>query len=198
MASTITESSILSSYLLEPASLPTILPYSQFLALFPSQHRSNPQIKLLYRDLQFLRNVDIDVVQENIATECKRGDHMKVEMLRQLHAEGKKQGESTEQREVDIDMQLFGPAGSLPRRDRQHTVESLLRDMEHACQQLEAETQHMETEAEEVLRHVKETVGALSDLRYGKFAKAPGVEVGGLEGEVVKALKGLEDACNPV
>jgi hypothetical protein len=45
---------------------------------------------------------------------------------------------------------------------------------------------------------MKETVGALSDLRYGKFAKAPGVEIGGLEGEVVKALKGLEYACNPV
>jgi centromere-localized protein 2 len=70
--------------------------------------------------------------------------------------------------------------------------------MEHACQQLEAETQYMETEVEEVLRHMKETVGALSDLRYGKFAKAPGVQVGSLEGEVVRALKGLEDACDHV
>jgi centromere-localized protein 2 len=196
MTPTITESSILTSYLLEPASLPTILPYAQFLALFPSQHRSNPQIKLLYRDLQFLRTVDMDIVQENIAAECKRGDRMKVEMLRQLHADGKRQGESGSQREVEMDMQLFGPAGSLTRRDRRHTMDSLLQDMEHACEQLAAATQHAEAEAEEILWHVKETVGALSDLRYGKFARAPSMEVGGMEGEVLEALKGLEDACS--
>jgi centromere-localized protein 2 len=198
MAPTITELSMLTSYLLEPASLPTILPYAQFLALFPSQHRSNPQIKLLYRDLQFLRTIDMDVVQENIAAECKRGDRMKVEMLRQLQADGRREDKSGERREVEIDMQLFGAAGSLSGRDRRHTTDSLLRDMEHTCQQLEAEAQHTKVEAEEVLRHMKETVGALSDLRYGKFAKAPSMEVGGMEGEVVKALRGLEEACNRV
>lgn len=187
---------MLTSYLLEPASLPTILPYSQFLALFPSQHRSNPQIKLLYRDLQFLRTVDMDIVQENIAAECKRGDRIKVEMLRQLHADGKRQSELGDQREMEIDMQLFGPTGSLPRRGRRHTMDSLLRDMEDTCQQLETETQQAEAEAEEVLRHMKDTVGALSDLRYGKFAKAPSVEDEGMEGEVVKALKGFEEACS--
>jgi centromere-localized protein 2 len=138
------------------------------------------------------------VVQENIAAECKRGDRMKVEMLRQLHADGKRQGESGDQREVEMDVQLFGPAGSLSRKDRRHTMDSLLHEMEHTCHELEAETQHAEAEAEEVLRHMKETVGALSDLRYGKFAKAPSMEVGGMEGEVVKALKGLEEACNQV
>ena len=198
MPPTITESSMLISYLLEPASLPTILPYSQFLAFFPTQHRSSPQIKLLYRDLQFLRTVDMDVVDGNIAGECKRGDGMKVEMLRQLHADGKRQGELGDQREVEMDMQLFGPAGSVHRRDRRHTMDSLLQDMEHTCQHLEADTQHAEAEAEEVLRHVKETVGALSELRYGKFAKAPSLEVGGVEGKVVNALKGLEEACDQV
>jgi centromere-localized protein 2 len=198
MAPAITESSLLTSYLLEAASLPTMLPYQQFLALFPSHHRSNPQIKLLYRELQFLRTVDMDVVQENIAAECKRGDRMKVEMLRQLHADGKRQADLGEQREVEIDMQLFGPAGSLSRRDRRHTMNSLLEDMERTCRQLETETQHAEIEAEDVLRHMKETVGALSDLRYGKFAKAPGMEAGGMEEEVVKALKGLEEACSQV
>lgn len=196
MARTITESSILTSYLLEPASLPTILPYAQFLALFPSQHRSNPQIKLLYRDLQFLRTVDMDVVQENIAAECKRGDRMKVEMLRQLHADGKRQDESGAQREVEMDMQLFGPAGALSRRDRRHTMDSLLQDMEHACEELEAARQRAEAEAEEMLRHMEETVGALSDLRYGKFARAASTEIGGMEGEVLEALKGLQEACS--
>ena len=187
---------MLTSYLLEPASLPTVLPFSQFLALFPTQQRSNPQVKLLYRDLQFLRTVDIDVVQENIAAECKRGDRMKVEMLRQLHAEGKRQGELGDQREVEMDVQLFGPTGSLQQRDKRHTMASLLHDMEHTCEHLEAESQQTEAEAEELLRHMKETIGALSDLRYGKFAKGPSMEVGGMEGEVVKALKGLEEACN--
>ena len=196
MAPTITESSIFTSYLLEPASLPTILPYAEFLALFPSQHRSNPQIKLLYRDLQFLRTVDMDVVQENIAAECKRGDRMKVEMLRQLHADGKRRDEAATQPEVEIDMQLLGPTGGLPTRDSRHTMDSLLQDMEHTCEQLEAASQDAETEAEEILQHMKETVGALSDLRYGKFVRAPSAEIGGLEGEVLEALKGLQETCS--
>lgn len=140
----------------------------------------------------------MDVIQQNIAAECKRGDRMKVEMLRQLHTDRKKQDESAEQQEVDMDMQFFGPAGSLSTRDRRHTMDSLLHDMEQACQQLATETQHAEAEAEEVLRHMKETVGALSGLRYGKFARASGMEGGCVEDEVVKALKGLAEACSQV
>ena len=196
MAPTITESSILTSYLLEQASLPAFVPFAQFQAMFPPQQRSNPQVKLLYRDLQFLRTVDRDEVQGNIAAECKRGDRTKVEMLRQLQAESKGQGELGDEREVEMDMQLFGPAGSVPRRDRRHTTATLLEDMAHACQQLEAETQKAESEAEELLGQMRETIGALSDLRYGKFAKPRSMEMGGVEGEVVRALKGLEEACH--
>ena len=196
MAPSSTESEILASYLLEPASLPTILPYSQFLTLFPSQYRSNPQVKLLYRDLQFLRSVDIDVIQDNIAQECKKGDRMKVDMLRALHAGEKNWSTSEEQHEVEMDLQLFGPAGSLPARDRRHTVDSLLREMEYTCRHLELEAQQAGTKAKEMLRHTQETVGGLSDLRYGKFAKTPSMEMGRMEGEVVKALRGLEDACD--
>lgn len=198
MAPTTTESNILRTYLLEPASLPTILSYSHFLALFPTQHRENSQIQVLYRDLQFLRTVDMDVVQENIAAECKKGDRMKLELLRAQQVDGRNHGGTGEYRAADMDMQLFGPAGSLPKRDRRHSVDSLLREMEHICQELETEAQHVESEAGEVLRHMQEIVGGLSDLRYGKFAKTPSMEIGGMEGEVVVALKSLEDVCDRV
>ena len=121
---------------------------------------------------------------------------MKVDMLRALHAGGKNSVAAEEHCEVEMDLQLFGPAGSLPTRDRRHTMDSLLHELEYTCRQLESEAQQAGAEAEEILRHMQETVGGLSDLRYGKFAKTPSKEMGGMEGEVVKALKGLEDACD--
>ena len=46
------------------------------------------------------------------------------------------------------------------------------------------------------LAKMQETVGNLSDLRYGKFAKVAGAEAGdGLEKRVVQSLKTLEQAC---
>ena len=57
--------------------------------------------------------------------------------------------------------------------------------MEDAATQLEAEIQHTEAEAEAVLAQIQETVGQLSDLRYGKFSP-------GREGEAEKALGAFE------
>jgi len=82
-----TESTILTSLLLPPAPLPTILPLQKFTALFPPSARSHPQIPLLYRDLQHQRALDIDTVRRNIAAEVKRGEGQKREVARQRRRE---------------------------------------------------------------------------------------------------------------
>ena len=57
--------------------------------------------------------------------------------------------------------------------------------MENAATQLEAEIRHIEAEAETLLGQMQETVGGLSDLRYGKFSP-------GREGEAERALGAFE------
>ena len=218
-----TEHQILTSYLLNPASLPTILSLDQFRNLFPNKFREHPQIKRLYRDLQFLRSVDIDNVRENIAQEVRRGDRMKVEMWRSLRAgqkaedtvmgegftrNGTKQDDPNsesdieaekeiEQTEMQLDTMLFGQAGSVARPPSQlHSLESLLGEMETAAEVLEAEAKAAEVEMQALVAGIQETVSSLSDLRYGTFAR-----VGGSDGEadvgeeVKKALQRLENTC---
>ncbi len=64
-----TESTILSSYLLNPGRFPAVITLDEFTALFPRAHQSSPQIRALYRDLQHQRNALLDVVSENIRDE---------------------------------------------------------------------------------------------------------------------------------
>ena len=209
MAPHITETSILQSYLLPPASLPNILSFSQFQQLFPASNRSHPHIKTLYRDLQFLRSVDADVVRENIDAETRKSTSIRRDMLRGLQVERKSDPSQGRNRKRDgdeqgidpdveaaIDVQLFGPLGMLPKCDRYHDAETLLAEMETACEALERESDLSQQEADMTLASMQETVGNLSDLRYGKFAKIAGSETGGgLEKSVVQSLKALEYAC---
>lgn len=221
-----TESQILSSYLLNPASLPTMLSLDQFRNLLPTRFRTHPRTKLLYRDLQFLRSVDIDNVRENIVHEVRKGDRMKVEMWRALKA-GQKNGivitgegiqtgvkgnsvtgvdgqvaQQTEQVEMQLDGVLFGPTGSTAPtssgRSQLHSLETLLEAMEKASDVLEVEARTAEEEAEGLVQEIRETIGALSDLRYSSFAHVGGVDGGGTSNigdEVKTALKRLESVC---
>ena len=191
-----TESSILASYLLAPASLATFLSFEQFRLLFPNAQRLNPQLKLLYRDLQFLRTVDIDVIRENITAECRKGERQKGDVRRALHVKSQNGAvEGVEQIEVEMDIQLFGSNGSLPQRTKGHTMPSMLGEMDKACHELKAEATNAAAEAQTILNHVQEIVGGLSDLRYGKFARVPGVGNEGLEKEVIMRLRALGNTC---
>ena len=193
----LSEHAILTDYLIPPASFPTILSLAQFTLLFPASVRFNPQVKHLYRDLQFLRKVGVDLIRQNIDRECQQGQRMKKELLRALRMDvinGHEYGEYHD-REIDIDVQLFGPTGNLPRRDRGHNVDTVLQEMERACQALQVDADRTEAEAGRIFGNMSETINGLSDLRYGKFARMPGTEESGVEGEVKEALAGLEDAC---
>jgi len=69
-----TEATILSTFLLPPAPLASIISLKAFTELFPRSQQSSPEIKALYRDLQHQRARLTDAVIKNIAAEAKRGN----------------------------------------------------------------------------------------------------------------------------
>jgi centromere-localized protein 2 len=68
-----TESQLLSSFLLPPTPLALYLSLTDFRALFPSKHRNDATVELLYRELQHQVAVGADEVKRNIATEAEQG-----------------------------------------------------------------------------------------------------------------------------
>ena len=70
-----TETQILSSFLLSRASLKDIITLRDFTDLFPRDKRSNPQIRLLYRELQLARNRQLDHVKRKIKHEALSGSN---------------------------------------------------------------------------------------------------------------------------
>ena len=78
-----TESTILSTFLLQPASLPTIMTLKSFTDLFPRPQQSSPQIKKLYRDLQHQRARVLDKIASNIDKEVQRGMEQRRQVIRQ-------------------------------------------------------------------------------------------------------------------
>lgn len=81
-------------------------------------------------------------------------------------------------------------------RKTPHTLQTVHSSIEDACQSLEAQIVEMEKERAQTLAEVQEAVGALSDLRHGRFAQsASGEDIGD---EALAALKRLEAVCtNP-
>lgn len=88
-----TEQTILSTFLLAPSPLPTILPLAQFTALFPRSEQSSPEIKRLYRSLQHRRALVTDSVAQNIEEEVKRGKGQRRAVVRLRRAEEKEAGD---------------------------------------------------------------------------------------------------------
>lgn len=189
------EESILSNFLLSPASLPTIISLQKFTELFPRRLQSHPQIKVLYRELQELRSQDMDAVTEHILDEAKEGARQRADLLRAARVSGVDGFSDNDRREVDMDLQLFGSASNTTERVGFHSYSSLISEMENACSTLEQEIEATERDAASTLSEMKKTISELSDLRYGKFNK-PGMTVDDLVGETVRGLKSLQEACD--
>ena len=81
-------------------------------------------------------------------------------------------------------------------RKTPHTLQTVHSSIEDACQSLEAQIAEMEEENRRALAEVQEAVGALSDLRHGRFAQpASGEDLGK---EVLATLRRLGAVCeNP-
>ncbi|KAH9893839.1 Cnl2/NKP2 family protein-domain-containing protein [Xylariomycetidae sp. FL2044] len=179
-----TEATILRNYLLLPARLPTIISLQDFTALFPKSQQSSPQIRSLYRDLQLHRNAIVDNVSDKIDAEVKQG-----KALRRAVVKERREAEHEEQDdEIEIERMLFGPTSStmIP---KQHNLLTILPDMDDATTDLEQEIQKLEEEEAELLDSIRQTVGNMSDLRYGRLANSK------LTAEVMDALSGLQAAC---
>jgi centromere-localized protein 2 len=78
-------------------------------------------------------------------------------------------------------------------RKKPHTLSSVHASIEEACQSLELQIAEVDEENDRALAEVQDIVGALSDLRHGRFAQpASGEDLGE---EVLAALRRLEAVC---
>ncbi|RBR03954.1 uncharacterized protein FIESC28_11655 [Fusarium coffeatum] len=178
-----TEAELLANYLIQPSTLTAITTLEQFKALFPRPLQSSPQVRSLFRDLQAQRADVLDQVAENIADEAKRGLAMRREVVR-----AKREAEREDiDAEIEIERALFGDASGAA--SAKHTLHSAIPELEGAVGALEAEIEKLQEEEAALLESVQQTVGALSDLRYGKFSN------GQISDEVIDGLKHVEAAC---
>ncbi|KAJ6008171.1 Kinetochore subunit NKP2 [Penicillium herquei] len=185
------EESILSNFLLTPSPLPTVLSLQKFTELFPKRLRKHPHVRALYRELQHAREHDLDQVNENIDMEIQQGERQKAELRKAILTAGVKAANDEEQREMDLDLHLFGQNTADP--EDYHSTESLLAEMEAACSHIEREMSYVDQEATDLVAKLNTTVGDLSDLRYGKFP-GPG-SASDVAEEAIKGLQHLEDTC---
>ncbi|TVY81884.1 hypothetical protein LSUE1_G001759 [Lachnellula suecica] len=181
-----TEAKILSTFLLPPASLPTIISLKAFTELFPRSEQTSPQIKALYRDLQHQRLKVTDAVERNIAVETKRGNAQRRAIVKERRQSEREQPDD----EIEIENALFGATSNLPISSKPHTLTSILPELESAAEDVEEEIRRLDEEAETLREEMQVTVGGLSDLRYGRLAN------GELREQVLEGLSRLETSCD--
>lgn len=188
------EAYILSSFLLSPGPLPTVISLQQFTELFPKRLRSHPHIKTLYRELQEIRDQDLNVVNGNIDQETKDGEKQKEELRKAIMKSGIVDMDDHDRREMDLDVQLFGQKTDIAfSSEEYHSMSSLLSEMELACTNIEHYISRIDQDAAAIMSELTTTVGDLSDLRYGKM-QGPG-SAGDVVDQAIQGLANLEDAC---
>lgn len=187
------EAFILSSFLLSPASLHTVVSLQQFTEMFPKRLRSHPHVKALYRELQEIREQDIDQVNGNIDTETKNGVQQKEELRKSVTKTGIDDMNDHDRKEMDMDTQLFGRTSAASPEDY-HSVSSLLSEMESASTSVERDISDIDQEAAKILSELNTTTSELSDLRYGKM-QGPAGNADEVVDQAIKGLANLEDAC---
>lgn len=82
-------------------------------------------------------------------------------------------------------LQLFGPASHAV--DPRRSLSSILPELESAVQDLKAEVQRLEAEESHLFQNAKQTVGNLSDLRYGRLAN------GKLRDQIMEGLQNVQE-----
>ncbi|KUJ18229.1 uncharacterized protein LY89DRAFT_644230 [Mollisia scopiformis] len=179
-----TEATILSTFLLPPAPLPSIISLKAFAELFPRSQQSSPQVKALYRDLQQQRAKLTDAVGRNIVAEVKRGIGQRRVVVRARRAAEQEDQDD----EADVENALFGSSSNLP-VSKPHTLNSILPELSSAIEDVEDEIRRLDEEAETLFEAMQSTVGGLSDLRYGRLANSQ------LKEQVLEGLERLESSC---
>jgi centromere-localized protein 2 len=203
------EAKLLSDFLLAPAALRDFMTLRQFTDIFPKGHRANPAVHELYRELERLREKDLDAVRRAIADEVSRSKQLR----REYAGERRRLDDATvaglDPIALSIEQEVFllpcmtyaaataaNPPSALGPWPQEATYLSVHADIQEACQALESQIADIEDQNGRVLAEVQDVVGALSDLRHGRFAQpASGEDLGE---EVLATLKRLESVCaNP-
>ncbi|KAF4126359.1 centromere-localized protein 2 [Geosmithia morbida] len=162
-----TEAQVLTSYLIRPASLDAILTYDAFAERFPPPQRDSPAVRALWKDLVSQRERLLDEVRAAIEAEVVRGQAMKREIIRA-------------RREAERDDEPDG---------EKHNLDSIVVELEGAADAVEAEMARLQDEEATLREEIAQTIGGLSDLRYGRFAD------GNVSSDVVDALGTLSETC---
>lgn len=178
-----TEAAILTNYLLVPAQLPAIISLQEFTELFPRAQRTSSQVRKLYRDLQIQRNALIDDVASSIEQQAKRGKVLRREILKSKR-EAEMQGGDDE---IDIERALYGPgSGGLASKQN---INSIIPELDSSADELSATIQELEQEEAELLQSIKQTVGSMSDLRYGRLSNSQ------LGKQILEGLEAVQETC---
>ncbi|POS85634.1 hypothetical protein EPUL_001172 [Erysiphe pulchra] len=186
MATSHTELSLLTNFLLPPAPLPALISLKTFVALFPNTQRSSPAIRALYRNLQTLRLQTIDQVNQNIINETKRGTRQ-----RKILAKARQEEKDDELDDIEIELEetIFGPCCNLP-VPKPQTLRSIVTELTLAVKDLENECQILEEEEKKTFDELQTIIGGLSDLKYGKFENSH------LRNQVVERCLRLDNFCD--
>lgn len=198
-----TEASILEQFLLAPSQLPTIISLDDFAALFPRQLQFSPQVRALYRDLQRQRNAVVDSVAAGIDDEVTKG-----RLLRRYALRARLRAEAQEDAAGDDELQIerFVAASQGGGRDgitaagtgagrisgggpSSHSLTSIVPELDDAIHDLEAEIQMLDEEEARLMAAVQQSVGNLSDLRYGRLSNPQ------LSGSVIEGLRNVQATC---
>jgi centromere-localized protein 2 len=73
------EGKLLADFLLAPAALRDFMTLREFTDIFPKGHKTNPAVQDVYRELQRLREKDLDLVRRAIADEVSRSKRLRRE-----------------------------------------------------------------------------------------------------------------------
>ncbi|KAL2214113.1 hypothetical protein CC79DRAFT_111722 [Sarocladium strictum] len=180
------ETDVLANYLLRPSALTSILTFEQFQTFFPAQLHEKAELRALFRDLRAQRDLVLTTVEANIEEEARRGNVMRKEVLRARRG-AEAEAEEDIDGEVELERALFGDDSSATKA--KHTLASIVPELDGAAGALEAEIQKLNDEEAALSEYVKQTVGALSDLRYGKFSNPQ------IRDEIVDGLTSLQESC---
>jgi centromere-localized protein 2 len=83
--------------------------------------------------------------------------------------------------------QLYGAASGAP--VSKHDINSIIPELASSAEELDASIQALEKEEAELLQSIKQTVGSMSDLRYGRLSN------GQLTEQVLEGLQNVQETC---
>ncbi|KAK0706373.1 Cnl2/NKP2 family protein-domain-containing protein [Lasiosphaeria miniovina] len=178
------ELKILSNYLLVPAQLPAVISLQEFTSLFPRSLQSSPHIRSLYRDVQSQRNALVDSVAAEIESEVKKGKVQRRTVIKERRLAQLDEQDD----EIEIERMLFGAASNT--QSSRHSINSILPELEGAIAEVENELQRLGEEEASLVASVRQTVGGMSDLRYGRLANSH------LREQVLEGLADLKATCD--